>query len=75
MVSNGYEYGSRASYAQVLKVLLTNGIAIYAVGVEGTAIPGLGKLDKLHIPLPGLYRHSSQVCKRDGRGRDQLVLA
>ena len=53
VISNGYEYGSRASYAQVLKVLLTNGIAIYAVGVEGTAIPGLGKLDKLHIPGQG----------------------
>ena len=53
VVSSGYEYGSRASYAQVLKVLLTNGIAIYAVGVEGNAIPGLGKLDKLHIPGQG----------------------
>ena len=53
VISSGYEYGSRASYAQVLKVLLTNGIAIYAVGVEGTAIPGLNKLDKLHIPGQG----------------------
>jgi VWFA-related protein len=53
VVSSGYEYGSRASYAQVLKVLLTNGIAIYAVGVEGPAIPGMNKLDKLHIPGQG----------------------
>ena len=53
VISSGYEYGSRASYAQVLKVLLTNGIAIYAVGVEGSAIPGLNKLDKLHIPGQG----------------------
>ena len=53
VISSGYEYGSRASYAQVLKVLLTNGIAIYAVGVEGNAIPGLSKLDKLHIPGQG----------------------
>ncbi len=53
VVSSGYEYGSRASYAQVLKVLLTNGIGIYAVGVEGSAIPGLNKLDKLHIPGQG----------------------
>ncbi len=53
MVSSGYEYGSRASYAQVLKVLLTNDIAIYAVGVEGAVIPGLNKLDKLHIPGQG----------------------
>jgi VWFA-related protein len=53
VISNGYEYGSRASYAQVLKVLLTNGIAIYAVGVEAAAIPGLNKIDKLHIPGQG----------------------
>jgi len=53
VISNGYEWGSRASYAQVLKVLLTNNIAIYAVGVEAASIPGLGKIDKLHIPGQG----------------------
>jgi VWFA-related protein len=53
VLSNGYEYGSRASYAQVLKVLLTNGIALYAVGVEPATVPGMGKLDKLHIPGQG----------------------
>lgn len=53
VISDGYEYGSRATYTQVLKVLLTNNIAIYAVGVEGSTIPGLGKLDKLHIPKQG----------------------
>jgi len=51
VISNGYEYGSRASYSEVLKVLLTNGIAVYAVGVD--AIPGMGKIDKLHIPGQG----------------------
>ena len=34
-------------------MLLTNGIAIYAVGVEAAATPGLNKLDKLHIPAQG----------------------
>jgi VWFA-related protein len=53
VISNGYEYGSRASYTQVLKVLLTNGIAIYAVGVEQASLPGMNKLDKLHIPGQG----------------------
>jgi len=53
VVSNGYEYGSRASYAQVLKVLLTNNIAIYAINVEPPVIPGMNKLDKLHIPGQG----------------------
>jgi len=53
VISDGYEYGSRASYAQVLKVLLTNGIAIYAVGVEAASFPGMNKIDKLHIPGQG----------------------
>ena len=53
VISNGYEYGSRASYAQVLKVLLTNGIALYAVGVEEASFPGMSKIDKLHIPGQG----------------------
>jgi len=53
VISNGYEYGSRASYAQVLKVLLTNGITVYAIDVEPPVLPGLGKLDKLHIPGQG----------------------
>jgi VWFA-related protein len=53
VVSNGYEYGSRASYAQVLKVLLTNGIAVYAIDVEPPVIPGMNKLEKLHIPGQG----------------------
>jgi VWFA-related protein len=34
VISDGQEYGSRASYAQVLKVLLTDGIAVYAIGVD-----------------------------------------
>jgi len=37
----------------VLKVLLTNGIAIYSVGVEAAAVPGMNKIDKLHIPGQG----------------------
>jgi VWFA-related protein len=53
VISNGYEYGSRANYAQVLKFLLTNGIAIYSVDVEAAAIPGMNKIDKLHIPGQG----------------------
>ena len=34
-------------------MLLTNGIAIYAVGVDTAAIPGMSKIDKLHIPGQG----------------------
>jgi VWFA-related protein len=53
VISNGREYGSRASYEQVLKVLLTNNIAVYAIGVDSAALPGYRELGKLHIPTQG----------------------
>jgi VWFA-related protein len=53
VVSNGREYGSRASYEQVLKVLLTNNIAVYAIGVDSAAMPVYRELGKVHIPTQG----------------------
>ncbi len=53
IVSDGRELRSEASYGDVLKVLLTNGISVYGVGVGGSAIPVYGKLQKLHVPRLG----------------------
>lgn len=53
IISDGREYRSTASYRDVLKVLLSNGIAVFGVGVEGAAIPGYNKLERLHIPRFG----------------------
>ncbi len=53
VISDGQEWGSIASYAAVMKVLLTNNIAVYAVGIGGAAIPGYGKLEKLNVPKTG----------------------
>ncbi len=50
VISDGQEYGSRASYAQVLKVLLTDGIAVYAIGVNTAAMPIYDKVAKARIP-------------------------
>lgn len=50
VISDGQEYGSRASYAQVLKVLLTDGIAVYAIGVNTAALPIYDKVAKARIP-------------------------
>ncbi len=50
VISDGQEYGSRASYAQVLKVLLTDEIAVYAIGVDSAAMPLYNKLEKARIP-------------------------
>jgi VWFA-related protein len=53
IISDGRESRSDASYADVLKVLLSNGILVYGIGVEGSAIPGYKKLERLHIPGQG----------------------
>jgi VWFA-related protein len=53
IISDGREYGSDASYSDTLKVLLSHGIQVYGLGVEGSAIPGYSKLSKLHVPKFG----------------------
>src|SRR5450631_2112511 len=50
VISDGREQGSTASYADTLKVLLTQGITVYAVGVEGAAIPIYDRLQRIHLP-------------------------
>ena len=53
VISDGKEYRSDASYGDVLKVLLSNGIAVYGVAVEASAIPGYSTLERLHLPKMG----------------------
>ncbi len=50
IISDGQELGSRASYAQVLKVLLTDEIAVYAIGVDSAAMPLYNKVEKVRVP-------------------------
>lgn len=53
IISDGREYHSNASYRDVMKVLLSNNIIVYAVGVGGSAIPVYNKLERLHLPRFG----------------------
>ncbi|MGC2196599.1 MAG: VWA domain-containing protein [Terriglobales bacterium] len=53
VISDGREYGSRVSYSDALKVLLSRDITVYAIGVEASAIPIYSKLQKLHLPHYG----------------------
>jgi len=54
VISDGREFGSVASYRDVLKVLLTNNIMVYAVGLEASAIPVYGKIQRFtHLPHYG----------------------
>jgi VWFA-related protein len=52
VISDGREYRSDASYRDVLKVLLTNNIMVYGIGL-GSGIPGYSELGKLHLPRFG----------------------
>ena len=51
VVSDGKEYGSTATFKGVVKYLQTNNIAVYGTLVGDPSIPGLGFLDRLHLPL------------------------
>jgi VWFA-related protein len=49
VISDGQEEGSSATYAEVMKVLLTNEVSVYGIGVDSAAIPIYDKLSKIHV--------------------------
>ena len=53
IVGDGREDGSRASYSDVLKILLTNRISVYPIGVGSAAIPIYRKLEQINVPGTG----------------------
>jgi VWFA-related protein len=50
VIGDGKEEGSTASYGEVLKVLLSNEITVYAVGVDSAATPVYGQLSTVSVP-------------------------
>ncbi|MGA2922127.1 MAG: VWA domain-containing protein [Candidatus Sulfotelmatobacter sp.] len=53
VISDGREFGSQASYRDVLKVLLSNEIQVKAVAVGSAALPVYDKVERLHLPREG----------------------
>lgn len=53
VISQGREYGSKASYGDVLRVLLSREAAVYGIAVEASAIPVYNKIEKFHLPKFG----------------------
>jgi VWFA-related protein len=53
VISDGREYGSKASYGDVKKVLLTNEIQVQAVSLGNSALPVYDKLERFHLPRQG----------------------
>jgi VWFA-related protein len=50
VISDGREVGSNSSYGDVLGVLLSRQIQVYAVAVGSGAIPGYRQLEKIRVP-------------------------
>jgi VWFA-related protein len=53
VISDGREYGSKASYNDVKRVLLSNEIQVKAVAVESGALPVYRKIERFHLPHEG----------------------
>jgi VWFA-related protein len=51
VISDGKEYGSKAKEKDVIKYMQTNKVELYATLVGDAAVPGLGFLDRIHLPL------------------------
>jgi VWFA-related protein len=64
IISDGREQGSTASYKDTLKVLLTQNITVYAVGVEGAAIPIYDRLQRIHMPKTGALVGYSDILPK-----------
>ncbi len=53
VISDGREYGSKASYSDVKRVLLSNEIQVQAISIGNSALPVYDKLEKYHLPRQG----------------------
>jgi Uncharacterized protein involved in copper resistance len=51
VVSDGKEYGSKATLREVIKYLQTNKITVYATAVGASADWGVGFVSRLHVPF------------------------
>ena len=51
VISDGKEYGSKATYKDVLRYLQTNKIAVYGTLVGDSARWGEGRISRLHLPF------------------------
>jgi VWFA-related protein len=51
VISDGKEYGSKATYKEVVRYLQTNNIAVYGTAVGTSALWGEGYVSRLHLPF------------------------
>jgi VWFA-related protein len=53
VISDGREYGSKAGYKDVMRLLLSNEIQVKAVAVGSSALPVYDKIERLRLPRQG----------------------
>ena len=51
VISDGKEYGSKVKEKELIQYLQTNKISVYATLVGDASLPGMGFLDRIHLPL------------------------
>ena len=66
VISDGMEKGSRASYSDVMRVLLSKEVAVYGIGVGSAALPLYGSAEKLRIPGLGTGNILSRYASATG---------
>lgn len=74
VVSDGQEYGSQASYRDVLRVLETREIQVQAVVVGGGALPVFRQVGKIHLKEQGFWDLLPKYTKATGGGSVQAEL-
>lgn len=51
VISDGKEYGSKVKEKELVQYLQRNKISVYATLVGDSSLPGMGFLDRIHLPL------------------------
>jgi VWFA-related protein len=74
VISDGQEYRSNASYRDVLRVLLSNNIIVYAINAGGSALPVFNTLSKVHMPRAGFSNILPKYVNATGGGEVFNVL-
>src|SRR5580692_8794856 len=71
VISDGREYGSKASYRDVLRVLQSYEIQVQAVSVGSSALPVYDKIQRLHLPLQGYDDILPKYARATGGSEDR----
>jgi len=70
VISDGKEYGSKAKFSEVVKYLNTNKIGVFGTLVGDSALPVVGFLDRMHLPLTMRDNYLYAYAKQTGGNFD-----